>query len=175
MWSLKNLDAKVCGGWGIYSPRPHCSRWPRLLAMGAPDSSVRHRIGTVRCPMRRHVSQPLGFWADRLLELLSSSYIGQSGAPLTSLLWLLRDTVLFILLVDHWRPESRCSAGTPDSPVAHRIVQWIIAERALEFPRVAGLELYGLVHRSLSGGTPDILVRQISAHSSPFAPIKLCP
>jgi hypothetical protein len=45
----------------IYSPQPPCSRWPRLQAMGAPDSLVRHRTGTVRCPVRRHVSQPLGF------------------------------------------------------------------------------------------------------------------
>jgi hypothetical protein len=46
---------------GIYSPQPPYSRWPRLLAMGAPDSPVRHQLGTVRCLVRRHVSQPLGF------------------------------------------------------------------------------------------------------------------
>jgi hypothetical protein len=57
----------------------------------------------------------------------------------------------------------------------HRTVRSILAERALEFPRVADLELYGLVHQTLSVGTPDSLVRHSSAHSSPFAPIKLCP
>jgi hypothetical protein len=53
-------------GWlrGIYSPQPPCSRWPRLLAMGAPDSPVRHRTGTIPCPVRRHVTQPLGFGAE---------------------------------------------------------------------------------------------------------------
>jgi hypothetical protein len=70
---------------------------------------------------------------------------------------------------------SRCSAGTPDSPVAHRTVRWIIVERAMEFPRVAGLKLYDLVHRTLSGSTPDSPVRQSSTHSSPFALIKLSP
>jgi hypothetical protein len=37
-------------GWGgIYSHQPSCSRWGRLLAMGAPDSPVPHQIGTVHC------------------------------------------------------------------------------------------------------------------------------
>jgi hypothetical protein len=39
---------------GIYSHQPSCSRWGRLLAMGAPDS-----------PVRRHVTQPLGLGAGR--------------------------------------------------------------------------------------------------------------
>jgi hypothetical protein len=41
-----------------------------LLSMGAPD--------TVRCAS--HVTQPLGFGCSRLLEPLSSSGTGQSGA-----------------------------------------------------------------------------------------------
>jgi hypothetical protein len=41
---------------GIYSPQPPSSRWGRLLAMGTPDSPVRHRTGPVHCPMRRHVT-----------------------------------------------------------------------------------------------------------------------
>jgi hypothetical protein len=65
---------------GIYSPQPLGSRWPRLLAMGSPDSTVRHRTGTVRCPVRCHVSQSLGFGAGRPLETLSSCGIGQSDA-----------------------------------------------------------------------------------------------
>jgi hypothetical protein len=34
------------------------------LTMGVPDSPVRHRTGTVRCPVRRHITQPLGFWSS---------------------------------------------------------------------------------------------------------------
>jgi hypothetical protein len=45
---------------GIYSPQPP-SRWGRLLSMGAPDSPVHHQIGNVGCPVRRHVTQSLGF------------------------------------------------------------------------------------------------------------------
>jgi hypothetical protein len=51
--------------------------------MDAPDSPVRHRTGTVRCPVRRHVTQPLGFGARSTVGALSPCGTGQSGAPLT--------------------------------------------------------------------------------------------
>jgi hypothetical protein len=54
--------------------------WWRLLAMGAPDSPMRHRTDTVPCPVRRHVTQPLGFWAVDRWRRLSSCGTGQSGA-----------------------------------------------------------------------------------------------
>jgi hypothetical protein len=75
------LGVVVVGG--IYSPQPPSSRWGRLLAMGAPDSLVRHRTGTVGYPVRRHVTQLLGFGGSRSLAPLSSCGTGQSGAPLT--------------------------------------------------------------------------------------------
>jgi hypothetical protein len=65
---------------GIYSPQPPSSRWGRLLAMGAPDSSVHHRTVTVGYPVRRHITQPLGFGGSRPLAPLSSCGTGQSGA-----------------------------------------------------------------------------------------------
>jgi hypothetical protein len=68
---------------GIYSPQPPSSRWGSLLAMGAPDSLVRHQTGTVHCLVRHHVTQPLVFWSSRLLAPLSSSGTGQSSVPLT--------------------------------------------------------------------------------------------
>jgi hypothetical protein len=61
--------------------------------MGAPDSPVRHRTGTVPCPVCRHVTQSLGFGAGRSLKALSSCGTGQSGAPLTSCFDFYRDTV----------------------------------------------------------------------------------
>jgi hypothetical protein len=65
---------------GIYSPQP--PKWPlgRLLVMGAPESLVRHRIGTVGYPMRRHITQPLGFGAKSTVGALSPCGTGQSGA-----------------------------------------------------------------------------------------------
>jgi hypothetical protein len=60
---------EVAGWGGIYSHQPNCSRWRRLLAMGAPDS-----------PVHRQVTLSLGLGAGRLLEALSSCGTGQSGA-----------------------------------------------------------------------------------------------
>jgi hypothetical protein len=41
---LLGLPHLEMAGWGgIYSHQPSCSRWGRLLAMGAPNSLVRHR------------------------------------------------------------------------------------------------------------------------------------
>jgi hypothetical protein len=37
-------------------------------------------------------------------------------------------------------------------------------ERPPEFPKVSSSELESLVHRTLSGGTPDSPVRQTRAH-----------
>jgi hypothetical protein len=48
--------------------------------MGAPDSPVRHRTCSVHCPVRRHVTQPLGFGAKSTVGDLSPCGTGQSGA-----------------------------------------------------------------------------------------------
>jgi hypothetical protein len=117
------------------------------MSRGAPDSPVRHRTCTVGCPVRRHVTQPLGFWSSWPLAPLFSCGTGQSGgAPDSPVpLWLL-SRYCAALFTRQSRPLARfshCSAGSADSPVAHRTVQWITAERACVFPRVAGSTLYG--------------------------------
>jgi hypothetical protein len=118
---------------GIYSPQPLPSRWQSLLAMGAPDS---------HCSLSgaRHVSVFVRVW---------------NYWPLESFVFLLHRTVRwplpsvaaqFIWADDRWRAWSRCSAGSPDSPVAHRTFRWIIVERAWRNPRVAGSLVADLVH-----------------------------
>jgi hypothetical protein len=85
--------------------------------MGAPDSPVRHRIGTVPCLVRRHVIQSLGFGARSTVGALSSCGTGQSGALLTSAV------TLFICQSRPLSVDSCCSAGSPDSLVPHRTVR----------------------------------------------------
>jgi hypothetical protein len=70
---------------------------------------------------------------------------------------------------------SRYSAGAPDSLVLHRTIRWIIAKRLLEFPKVSSSEFGSLVHRTLSGGTPDSPVRQTRAHFGVFCSLYLNP
>jgi hypothetical protein len=109
-----------------------------LLAMGAPDSPVRHRTGTVHCLVRRHVTQPLGFGARATVGALSSCGTGQSDAPLTRCSDFCAALLLTIapVRVDRCMLDSRC-------PLVHWTVRWIIAERACVFSRVAGSTLYG--------------------------------
>jgi hypothetical protein len=151
-WELQKtrmLEVVVVGG--IYSPQPPSSHWGRLLAMGAPDSPVRHRTGTVHCPVRRHVTQPLGFWSSRSLASLSSCGTGQSSATSDtvrctsdSAALTLRAPFLYQRLLQSTIARgNRCSAGAPDNPVAHRTVRWIIAVCACRNPRVSGSILYG--------------------------------
>jgi hypothetical protein len=52
--------------------------------MGAPDSPVCHRTGTVPCSVPCHVTQPLGLGAGLTIGALSSCGIAQFGATLDS-------------------------------------------------------------------------------------------
>jgi hypothetical protein len=180
MRTSENLDAWSGGGWGVFIALNHqqaagggCCRWS-------------HR--TVQCTS--HVTQPLGFGSFWRLEALSFGGTGQSGvaldrhcsvsgAPLTLCFALPRTVahcsfVLQLLQATIAR-NSCCSAGAPESPVAHRIVRWIIAERAGEHPRVADLGLYG-------PGAPDTVRWHTGQSGAPdqgtlgfFAPLYLNP
>jgi hypothetical protein len=93
--------------------------------MGAPDSPMRHRIGIVLCPVRRHVTQPFEFGAETTVGALSleapdspvphqTVWCPSDFTALTSTwnccsLWLLSESTV--------GAGSRCSAGSPDSPV----------------------------------------------------------
>ena len=98
-----------------------CWRWAHRTVRCTPDS--------VRCAS--HVILSVGVGAGRPLEALSSCGTGQSGVtpdspvPSNLLLWLLSwyCAALFIRQSRPLRADSRCSAGAPDSPVAHRIVR----------------------------------------------------
>jgi hypothetical protein len=92
-----------------------------LWLLGPPGCPVAHRTCTVECPVRH-------FARDWLLRALAR------------IKWLCRWPLA---------RSSRCSAGSPDSPVHTRHVRWIIAKRipeAGEFQRRSSLE-----HRTLSG------------------------
>jgi hypothetical protein len=134
---------------GIYSPTHQDGRWGGCLPMGVMDNPVRQpRHPTVRV---------------RPLELC------QPGPPESPVVhWtvtvhcpvrLLAPALTLCALSAHcsaftgfrWsRPLlcSRCSAGTPDSPVLHRIVRWIIVEWHFQKPEGGEFEL-------IHPGAPD--------------------
>jgi hypothetical protein len=135
---------------GIYSPNHQSGRWGRLLSYGAPDSPVRQpRHPTVRF---------------RPLELLTygppDSPVGHRTGPvhcpvrhLAPALTSARAVALFIihcrLLQTTVGAVSRCSAGTPDSPMNYSGV-------APRKPEASKLEL-------IHPGAPDSPVRQTRA------------
>jgi hypothetical protein len=113
---------------GIYSPQPLPSRWQRLLAMGTPDSPVRHRTVTVYCPVCTTSARLLGFGAVDRWRRLSFCCTGQSGAtpdsPMIS--YFCRGTVH--LTKQSLAQGSRCSVGSPDSPVNYSGARLQISE-----------------------------------------------
>jgi hypothetical protein len=87
-----------------------------LLTCGPPDSPVVHRTGPVHCPVR-HL---------RLLWLLhaQSAHYSVVSRPLNSTIALATVAPL----------------GTPDSPMVHRTVRWIIAESHFQKPKAEQFE-----------------------------------
>jgi hypothetical protein len=141
------VEVEVVGG-GIYSPQPPI----QLLGVAVVDGRTGQSgapPNTVRCAS--HVTLPLGFWHSRPLEcwllVAPDSPVphrtGLSDAPLTSALKsatncsAVRGTVQSTVAL-----KSHCSAGAPDSPVAHRIFWWIIAEWRWRHPKAKSLEWY---------------------------------
>jgi hypothetical protein len=98
--------------------------------VGPPDSPVVHRTVIVHCPVRL-LAPPLTL---RALSVYYSCTVHFCRRPLA-----------LLAVAPH---------GTPDSPVLHRTVR-VIAEWLPKFPKLSSSEWISLVHRTLSGGTPD--------------------
>jgi hypothetical protein len=139
----ENLDALKCGGWGVFiAPTTK-------VAVG--DGCCRRAHQTVQCAS--HITQPLELWQVGPPD----SHCSLSGAPssVCSDFCARSCTVHYRLLQTTVGAISRCSTGTPDSPVLHQTVRWIIVEWLPKFPKLSSLERISLVHRTLSSGAPD--------------------
>jgi hypothetical protein len=125
-WICQLYDLECCLG-------SHTLKWPdgvvfiatnQILAVGEGCWRRAHRTvrcATGQCSVCHHVILSLGLGAGRQLEALSSCGTGQSGATPDSPvpLWpsaLTYELHCLLCRVDHCA-DSRCSAGTPDSPV----------------------------------------------------------
>jgi hypothetical protein len=115
---------------------------------------------TVRCAS--HVTRPLG--SDRRSFCLLGHRTGpvdylvrRLARALTSARAAAHCSAFNVLYTRPLARSSRCSAGTPDSPVNY-------SGAAPRFPEGGKFGVGFLVHRTLSGGTPDSPVRQTRAH-----------
>jgi hypothetical protein len=110
-----------------------------LLTYRPPDSPVVHRTVTVHYPVRL------------LTPALTSA---RAVTHCWSLFTFCRRPLALL---------SVTPLGTPDSLVLYWTVRWIIADWLPKFPKLASWRESTLGHRTLSGGTPDSLVRQTRA------------
>jgi hypothetical protein len=154
-WICKLDDLECCLGshtmkWPVgvvfIATIQNYSRWRRLLAMGASDSPVRHR--TVSSVPPRH--PPIRAWSWSTVGGFVLMRHRTVRCPSDQLLWLLPRSLCCTVRCQSrpLRADDRCSAGSPDSPVAHRTVRWIIAEVRLGNPKVKSL-------KSILLGAPD--------------------
>jgi hypothetical protein len=139
MRCLEWLDGYEWGGWGVFIAPNHfnsryggCWRWAHQTVWCATGQA----LFLVRCAAT--LPNHLGFGAQSNVGALSSCGTEQSGATPDSPVphWLPALTSVVILFICQSRPlraDSSCYTGSPDSPVAHRTVRWIIAERAFVY------------------------------------------
>ena len=129
VWKLGYNEWWVVGG--IYSRLVETVVAWRTGQSGAPPD-------TVRCA--GHVTRPLGFdrWSFCLLgHRTVRCCTGQSLYTVRCAFWRCSDSSAHCSALNAFCRQSlarssRCSAGSPDSPVYTRHVQWIIAERKSE-------------------------------------------
>jgi hypothetical protein len=113
---------EVAGWGGIYGHQTNCSHWRRLLAMGTPDSPVRHRTVS-GVPPRQTVVRAWSWSIVGGFVLMWHRTVwcttGQYGAPLTCCSNFCRVycAALFTVRVD------RC-AQIAVAPLVHRTVRW---------------------------------------------------
>jgi hypothetical protein len=139
----------------FYSPKAARSRWKQSRKAILAFCRVVHR--TVQCTTG-HCPVLIAFlyWRSRLFKFWSRwrtghcpVHTGQSGAPIRPLA---RPRVTRGL---RGRSLARPTVGSPDSPVHHRTVRWIIAVHSCRVPRVDCSPWLVLAHGTLFDAPPD--------------------
>jgi hypothetical protein len=139
----------------FYSPKAARSRWEHYRKAILAFCRLAHR--TVRCTTG-HCPVRISFllWWSRPLEIQSRwrtghspVHTGQSGAPFWSL------ALPRVARGLRGRPLAGPTVGSPDSPVHHRTVRWLIVVHRRRSPESSQLTDASLAHRTLSGAPPD--------------------
>jgi hypothetical protein len=118
---------------------------------------VHHRTGPVHCLVSRHVTQPLGFGAKSIVGALSPCGTGQPGATPDSLV-----PSDFTVLTSAAALFTSSGTFAVDHCAQIVVARWLTGHSS-ELERSAPARTRewlvqpctGLVHRTLSGGTPD--------------------
>jgi hypothetical protein len=114
----------MCLGVPFIAPRQLGYRWMPTSKAILAFCRVAHRTVTVACPVRISFLN----WRSRPLQLRAGWRTGQSSAPSRPLARATHRPRI-------WRPTVALAAiGSPDSPVHHRTIRWIIAVHRRRFP-----------------------------------------
>jgi hypothetical protein len=137
--------------------------------MGTPNSSMVHR--TQHCSLfgASHITRPLGFGVVDRWSLLSSCGTGQSGGTPDNPV---RSDIADCLLTSDGQtvPQptigevDRCSVVSPDSPMVHRTVRWILVDERWETREWLVREGLQPRHRTVSGAplaAPDLVCSKL--------------
>jgi hypothetical protein len=108
----------------FYSPKAARSRWKPTRKAKVSFCRVVHRTVPVACP----VWTSFLIWRRRPLHLSVGWRTGQSGAPFRPLVRATCRPPISLPTV------AQSTVGSPDSPVHHRTVRWILAVRRWTFP-----------------------------------------
>jgi hypothetical protein len=140
------------GGWGIYSPNHQKSPLGGCLSHGAPDS-----------PVRQPRQPAIGFWPLELWLVgpLSCPVVHRTS-PVDCPVCLLRvlcplraQARIKCVAVDRCVRSSRCSAGTPDSPVWHRTLSGASPDSPVNYSRAVSHFPEGSEFSVKFPGAPD--------------------
>jgi hypothetical protein len=136
------------GGWGVFIALNH------HIAIGESVCRWAHR--TVRCAS--HVTQLLGFWRFRPLELwllgAPESPMSHRTGTIHCLVCLLAAALTLRKLSAHCSRCRRPLRWLAIAPLAHQTVRWIIAKRLSRNPKVASLKSYSPGHRTVRCARP---------------------
>jgi hypothetical protein len=153
---------------GIYSPNHQNGRWWRLLSMGAPDSLVRHRtLSGAPATSPNHWGSTIGALtsgATGQSDGAPDSHCSLSGAPSGACSDFCARSLHCSVVSRPFNSIVGAVAvalhGTPNSPVLHRTVWWIIAEWHFQKPEA---EQFEWIHP----GAPDTVRRHTEQSGAP--------
>jgi hypothetical protein len=150
------------GGWGIYSPNHQNVAVGSLLSHGAPDSPVRQ-------PRQPAVGvRPFELWLVGPLGcpvVHRTSPVDRPVRQLRVLCPLCAQAHIKCVAVDRCAWSSRCSVGTPDSPVCHRTLSGASPDGPVNYSEAPSDFPEGEEFSVEFPGTPDT-VRWCTGHYS---------
>jgi hypothetical protein len=152
----------------FYSPKAARSRWRSTWKAILAFCRVAHRTSPVDCPVRDLLPN-LAYLTIAPLVWLAHQTLSGAHWTVRCTNWSLEQSTCHAKIA--WPPVAQATVDSPDSPVHHQTVRWILAVRRRRIPRAASSPRTSLAHRALSGAPPDSPVCQTDLKLGCIEPI----